>query len=87
MRVRISRLKLRVLDAQINKNKELKLQIKGKNGWNISTRKRNDPKVCELGTWLNDGDTFKVANKNMFLTVFAYDQKTKQTIECTIIFK
>ena len=76
-----------VLSYDKYKNKELKLQIKGKDGWNISTRKLNDPKGCELGTWLNDGDTFKVANKNMFLTVFAYDQKTKQTIECTIIFK
>lgn len=76
-----------VLSYDKYKNKELKLQIKGKDRWNISTRKRNDPKGCELGTWLNDGDTFKVANKNMFLTVFAYDQKTKQTIECTIIFK
>ena len=76
-----------VLSYDKYKNKELKLQIKGKDGWDISTRKINDPKGIELGTWLNDGDTFKVANKNTFLTVFAYDQKTKQTIECTIIFK
>lgn len=76
-----------VLSYDKYKNKELKLQIKGKDGWDISTRKINDPKGIELGTWLNDGDTFKVANKNTFLTVFAYDQKTKQMIECTIIFK
>ena len=61
-----------VLSYDKYKNKELKLQIKGKDGWDISTRKINDPKGIELGTWLNDGDTFKVANKNMFLTVFAY---------------
>lgn len=70
------------------KNKELKLQVKSKSGWYLTgTRSISNPKNCERGKWIKDGETFKVTNKNMFLTVYATNEKTKQAEECTIIFK
>lgn len=70
------------------KNKELKLQVKSKNGWYLTgTRNISNPKNCERGTWIKNGETFKVTNKNMFLTIFVTNEKTKQAEECTIIFK
>ena len=71
------------------KNKELKLQVKTKSGWELSgVRYITSPKTSNsMGTWISNGGTFKVSQKNCSLTVYVFDPKTKQSEECLIIFK
>lgn len=71
------------------KNKELKLQIKTKGRWELSgVRYITSPKTSNsMGTWIPDGGTFKVTQKNCSLTAYVFDPKTKQSEECLIIFK
>ena len=68
---------------------QVKLQIKTKGRWELSgVRYITSPKTSNsMGTWIPDGGTFKVTQKNCSLTAYVFDPKTKQSEECLIIFK
>ena len=70
------------------KNKNLKLQVKAKNGWSISgNRYITSPKIIDRGTFVESGETFKVTKRNASLSIYAYNDKTGQFEECLILFK
>ena len=70
------------------KNKNLKLQVKAKNGWSISgNRYITSPKIIDRGTFVESGKTFKVTKRNASLSIYAYNDKTGQFEECLILFK
>lgn len=70
------------------KNKNLKLQMRLKSGWILSGACYIDtPKTYTRGTWIANGKTFKITKKNSALCVYVFNQKTRQSEECLIIFK
>lgn len=69
------------------KNKNLKLQVKAKNGWTVEGNRYITSSRPMDRNWIENGKTFKVTKRNSSLVIYTYNQKTKQSEQCLILFK